>query len=334
MTFIPPCCPNRLCAAHLCKRFGYQRRGQYRRKSDGRLVQRYVCCHCDKYFSSQTFRLDYRLKRPQLNAPALRLLCSKVTLRQAARILGCNRKTAEHRLRLLGSHGQQFQLARLSRLRGKLRGRFLLDELETFESDRRLQPLTVPVLIERDSLFVLDQRVATLPARGSLRPAKAERKAELEAARGVRTNGSSAAVKACCEQLAQYLEPGYSFLFDSDKKTVYASHLERLFGARVTHLQQDSKARRDNRNPLFAINLTLAMMRDGLSRLVRRTWAHTKRASRLGLHLWLWSAYRNFVRYRTNKKADRKITPAVALGLEKAPWTVSEMLRLRAYYLI
>jgi hypothetical protein len=44
----------------------------------------------------------------------------------------------------------------------------MLDELETFEHSRRLSPVTMPVLIERKSYFIVDLQTAPLPCRGRL----------------------------------------------------------------------------------------------------------------------------------------------------------------------
>ena len=79
------------------------------------------------------------------------------------------------------------------------------------------------------------------------------------------------------------------------------------------HAQHSSKARRDRFNPLFPINHTLAMLRDGLSRLVRRSWGASKLLEWLERHAWVWIAYRNYIRGVTNKAPDT--TPAQALGV-------------------
>ena len=77
------------------------------------------------------------------------------------------------------------------------------------------------------------------------------------------------------------------------------------------------RARRDRANPLFAINHTLAMLRDGVSRLVRRSWAASKRSRKLQLHLWIWACWRNYVRGITNRAP--RVTPAMVASLERRP---------------
>ena len=72
------------------------------------------------------------------------------------------------------------------------------------------------------------------------------------------------------------------------------------------------------------------MMRDGLSRLVRRSWAGSKLRQRLGLHNWVWIAYRNYLRPMTNKEAQGEgRTPAMVLGVEARRWARAELLRWR-----
>ena len=56
------------------------------------------------------------------------------------------------------------------------------------------------------------------------------------------------------------------------------------------------------------------MMRDGLSRLVRRTWAASKCRERLEQHLWVWICYRNYVRGPHERDA-RRTTPAMRAGV-------------------
>jgi len=324
MTFQPQRCPNRACASYpLGSPFQYRRNGSFVRKCDGRTVPRFVCVMCGRRFSSQTFRVDYRLRHPNLQRLLLGHFVSKVTLRQSSRILGVTRKTVELRLRRFGEHFQRLQGARLE---GRtIAGEFLLDEAETFESDRRLKPVTVPVLIERGSRFIVHVEAAPLPARGQLSEARQRRKLETESEEGVRRSGSRNAVKACCERLRAHRPPGASVLLGTDRKETYPRIFKEVFtGMKVFHSRTSSRARRDRANPLFAINHTLAMLRDGLSRLVRRTWAHAKRRARLAQHLWIYVGWRNFIRGVTNRR--RHETPAMAIGIEERPWTQTGIL--------
>ncbi|HEX9792707.1 MAG TPA: hypothetical protein VGC54_01875 [Planctomycetota bacterium] len=134
-------------------------------------MPRFRCSDCGRGFSSQTSRVAYGLRKPWLDAPIARLFCAKVSLRRGAEFLGVRRSTLERRLERFGRHGKLLHEAFLARhkvLRGGLAGTFQLDELETFDTDRRLQPVTVPVLIDRGSYFLVHVETAPLAARGGL----------------------------------------------------------------------------------------------------------------------------------------------------------------------
>lgn len=332
MAFEPPYCPHADCEKHQLGPFPWRRRGTYRRKCDGRRVQRFECLACRRRFSIQSFRVDYRLKKPALTGDVFEHMVAKTTQRQTARALGVNRKTVAHRLRLLGEHSFEFHQERLRRVeaRGGVVGHWSLDELETFESNRRLKPLTVPVLIETGSFFIVHAECAPLPPRRPLKPAAERRLAEIEAVEGKRRSGSTKAVRACFEQLDRIADPNEPLWVVTDKKKTYPGILRSIFGQRVRHVAISSKRTRDTRNPMFRINLTLAMMRDGMSRLVRRSWAGSKVSRCLVLHNWVWIAYRNYLRPMTNQEAQGAgRTPAMVLGVESKRWSRADFLRWR-----
>ena len=325
MRFTPPHCPRENCPSITTGHRRWCFKGRYPRACDGRTVQRFLCLECHRTFSTQTFRVDYRLKKPHLVHDLIGPFVSKVTHRQAARIVGCTRRTIARRLELIGAHCRDFHLRRmeLARERGGLRGVFQLDELETFEHSRRLQPVTMPVLIERKSYFIVDLETAALPCRGRLSERDRERKREREAEFGVRRSGSREAVAKCFETLAEHHSRSGAVEIETDKKSTYRTILARRFGARLEHARHSSKAKRDYANPLFPINHTFAMMRDGISRLVRRTWAASKLRAKLERHALIWVVWRNYVRGITNVKPRRP--PAVVLGVETKRWKPSEI---------
>lgn len=330
MRFEPRRCPRSDCPSVHSGHLRWCFKGYYLRACDGRRVQRFLCLECNRTFSVQSFRLDYRLKKPQLHLALFGFLVSKVTHRQAARILACSRHTIAHLLRLLGAHCRDFHSWRIERASSTrtLLGIFQLDELETYEQSRRLAPVSVPVLIERRSYFVLDLHSAPLPCRGRLSEEERKRKLERERILGKRETGSSAAVARCSRTLAAFHARNTRVVVQTDRKPTYVGILSRQFGERVAHGRYSSKAKRDHRNPLFPINHTFAMMRDGISRLVRRTWAASKLRQRLERHAWIWIVWRNYVRGITNLSPQR--TPAMVLGIEERPWNVAEICAWKA----
>ena len=70
-SFEPPRCPNTRCTAHAdpVGKF-YIRIGSYVVRCRPDPVQRFRCRLCGKRFSAQTFRHDYRDRRPECSPPA------------------------------------------------------------------------------------------------------------------------------------------------------------------------------------------------------------------------------------------------------------------------
>ena len=102
MSFTPVFCPHGRADCSRLEAFQFQRKGSYARKCDGQRVQRYVCLACRRYFSEQTFRLDWGLKRPELDVEILAELVKLLPQRGTARKLGCTRASVASRVRRLG----------------------------------------------------------------------------------------------------------------------------------------------------------------------------------------------------------------------------------------
>ena len=325
--FTPSFCPYAACPSRQPGApFLWHRDGSYPRLADGRRVQRFRCRSCARGFSAQTFRLDFRHQKPAINAQILACLVSKVTHRQTARILKLDRKTVHHRLRLFGPALQELHATFLARAReqGGLFGSFSLDELETYEHNRRLQPVTMPVLIHRATRFIVHAAAGAIPARGGLSGRDAQRKA----AQGPRVSESSVVVDRCFAALKRVHDPHELLQLVVDQKRSYPGLAKRHFGNRIASLvTESSKRARNTSNPLFAINHTLATLRDHVSRLVRRTWAASKLRAQLEHHVWIFVAWKNYARPLSNRL--RKVSAAMMLGMIDRKLALADLLRWR-----
>ena len=314
--FVPSRCPREHCAARGGEGFTYQQAGSYVRAGDLRVVRRFRCLVCGSRFSSQCFRVDYRLRKPWLPLAVFQGLVAKTSLRQISRSLGCKLDTVLYHLRLVGERGHTLHTAFLARCkdsRGGISGPFQLDELETFERNRRLCPLTVPVLVHAETWFVVHAATGTLPARGNLGPFDRIRKERYEKERGKRLNQSKQATTACVAALKGALGEQAKFTLQTDQKSTYPGIFRKVFAGTVMHQWVNSKERRDRKNLLFTVNNTLAQMRDGMGRLVRRNWGHSKLERNLGWHLWAWILWRNYAREITC--GSRQVSAASATGV-------------------
>lgn len=322
MSFRPSFCPNRLCVFSRFPHPGFARRhGSFHSRALGRVVSRFLCSGCGKSFSSSTFRFSYRQKKPHIDALLMRLICSGVSLRGCARLLGLNRKTVHRKLLRIARHSRRLHRALLAR-RG-IEGHFQLDELETFESNR-FQPLSVPVLIEKHAYFVVSTAAAPMRRKGRMSPHQKRQRRDHEARHGRRPSRSDAAVSRCLASLARSARGDVRL--DSDRKPSYGRIGRRLLGERLRHATHDAEAPRNRLNPLFPINHTNAMLRYCLARLRRRSWCVTRRRVWLERALELYAAWFNYCRGITIRT---RTSPAQALGLANRRLSITEWLSWR-----
>lgn len=321
MQFTPPRCPNPACRQHALPVAGFfERRGRFRPRCRIEPVPRFRCRTCGKSFSRQTFRHDYRDRRPECNEPLFLLLVSGVGMRQSGRLLRLDIHSVVKKKRKLALTCARLHESLSRRLPTKART-FLLDEEETFEG-ASIRPLTMPVVIEKDTWFVVATEVGSI--RRLARPGTARRGRQdiMEARHGRRPDESRVCVHKVLSELAARIGDGRIAL-QTDEKASYGRIARKVFGDRVVH-----ETTAEAHNPLFAINTTMAMTRDNCGRLRRRSWLVSKRADGLREHLALFTVYRNYVRRRFNRD-PRWHTPARMLDLLPRALTAAEVVAWR-----
>lgn len=323
--FDPPRCPNRSCSQHHepRPRF-YRRKGSYQPKCRPKSVPRFQCKDCGRGFSRQTFRMDYRDHRPHLNAQLFRLLASGVGLRQASRLLRLSLSSTQLKFRKISRHLRRLNLL----VNGQLPPGSVLvfDEFQSFEGCRLSRPLSVPVLIERESGYVLWAESAPIRPTGKLSERR-KRAVERDRARfGERPDTSMRSIRRTFSRGADCCKALDRIELHSDERPSYPSLAREVFGARLLHVRTSGQLARGSWNPLFSINHTEAMMRDLMGRLRRNSWLASKRRRFLDLGMALWTAWRNLVRRRTN---GEHASPAQVLGFVGRRFREEELLTWR-----
>lgn len=322
--FHPPFCPYRACARHTSPSPGFCiRHGTFLPRCRAHTVQRYRCLTCRRTFSRQTFRVDYHDHRPDLNPRLFLELASGLGLRQTARNLGLSLTSTILKFRKLARHLRRLNL----NLRRPLEGssaRFHLDEFETYEGERNTRPLTVPMLIESESRYILWSESATIRPRGKM---TAKRRLALERAEkrhGPRRDLSRRALARTLRRGADLATGLGAIVLETDEKSSYPRLAREALGARrLRHRRTSSKLVRDTFNPLFPINHEEAMARDLMGRLRRESWLVSKKRRFLDLALQVHMAYRNLVRRRFNEDEE---SPAQKLGFVPRRLTAEELL--------
>jgi len=309
--FRPPFCPWPGCSQHRAPALNFfHRHGSYHPRCRPHPVPRFRCRTCRRTFSRQTFRMDYRDKRPDLNEKLFDRLCDSSGIRSCSRNLGLSLRCTELKLRKISRHLRQLNLNLRRPLRGQVELQF--DELESYETHRSLRPLTIPVLIERTTRYIVWAESATIRPKGRMTPTRLAKLAVEEQRHGRRKDRSRRAILRTLKRGSELVAPDATVLLSTDEKSTYPGLARMAFGAaRLTHSTTSSRVARMTWNQLFPINHEDARMHEKLGRLRRRSWLASKRRRYLDHALQLHMAFRNLIRTRFNY--DRE-SPAELLG--------------------
>lgn len=271
-----PVCPNEVCQHHKAPPADfYWKRGYYRPKHNHQKVPKYQCKACGRWFgATQAKALRYH-KRPDLNRQVFHLAVSGASMRRMVVLLGCSRTTIARKIEHLAKQAQKHHEKRLAEMTTRY---VMLDELETFLHARWKQ-LSVPVAVRVKTGEVIAFKVARKPS---------SMKQGIIGNRWV-VDDRPLAMAWVLAGVGSVLVPGGTIATDSHpqypkwiRRAVPAAMHKKLLG--ITEPGYD---------PLFAINLAFAKMRNDLARLGRKTWTTTKSIKGLENHLWLWVAWTN-----------------------------------------
>jgi hypothetical protein len=168
-----------------------------------------------------------------------------------------------------------------------------LDDLETFEHTK-CKPVTVSFFVENKSRKIIDFSVAQIGAKGRLTHI-ANRKY------GKRFNESRVKREALFQRVAPLIAK--TAVIHSDEHLHYPVLIKKHFpkaqhmrykGAKSASTGQ-GELKKGGFDQLYSINHTFAMMRYGMSRLVRRTWCTTKCLKALENHIAIYVDFHNQV---------------------------------------
>ena len=324
--FSPPRCPHRECSQHRSPNPQFfVRHGSYRPKCRPWPVPRFRCRSCRRTFSRQTFRADYRDHKPDRNVPLFLSLTSGVGLRQTARSIGLSQRCTELKFRKIARHLRRLNLSLQTALAEEATLHF--DELETYEGQRNTRPLSVPILLESESRFLIWAESAPIRPRGKLTEKRAKAIRDSELRHGKRRDLSRRSVQRTLARAAAISSGSRRITLETDEKSSYPTLAQDAFGEdRLLHLTTNSKLARMTWNPLFAVNHEEAILRDLLGRVRRESWLVSKKRRYLDLGLQMHMAYRNFVRRRFNYDSE---SPAQMLGFVERRLTPWELLSWR-----
>jgi transposase-like protein len=322
-SFLPPFCPRSSCRFHRYPAgWRYKRIGFYLRQCQPHRIQRYLCLHCRRSFSTQTFTTTYWLRRPALLIPLFYRLLACSGFRQIARELNAAPSTLVRLAARLGRHCLLFQRLHQPPVKEPV----ALDGFESFEWSQYF-PFHFHVLVGCDSHFFYGFTDSPLRRKGAMTARQKVRRAQLEQQLG-RPDPSSIRKEVAALLRFNGLEQGAVALF-SDDHSAYPRAFRTLPDLTVHHFVTSSLERRTTTNPLFPVNLLDLLIRHGSANHKRETIAFSKRRQGAIERLALLQVWRNFIKPFSEQHGGG--TPAQRLKQCDRALTVKEILRWRLF---
>ena len=284
-----PTCPNSACAHHRKPAAGkqkppptdfYRKKGYRTPRHNHQPVPVYQCRACGRKFSATLVKPTRQQHRPELNRKVFALAVSGASVRRIAILLGCSRDTVLRKVEYLaGEAKKQHANAMVQLTKDGGTAYVMMDELETYIHARWAQ-VSVPVAVRVKTGTILGFDIARL----SSNMKKGQQMGWNQSTRHL-------AVPRLLKKISPVVKPGGTIATDGDSSygKWIAAHLPG-----VKHNKQHSPKKQSGAyDPLHAINVVHAKMRNDLARLGRKTWMTTKIAKALQDHLWLWVAWTN-----------------------------------------
>ncbi len=324
--WVPPHCPNPNCTYFntLTCSWPFKRRGFYRRQTRPQRIQRFTCLACKRHFSTQTFSTSYWQKRPDLIARIVMMVVGCMGNRQIARALGVSPTSIAHHIARLGRHCLLLQASELARIE-KI-GEIAIDGFETFEWSQYF-PFHHNVAVDVASGYFLYHTDSPLRRKGRMTAQQKARRTALEAELG-RAHPKAVEV-GVRELLAGVVRGRHTVTIRSDDHRAYPRAI-RAVAREATHQITASRQRRDERNPLWEINVLDRMIRHSTAAHKRETIAWAKRRQASIEKLAIFQVWRNYVKRRREKGG--RATSAMLLGVASRPWWLRDLLRQRLFF--
>jgi transposase-like protein len=320
----PPRCPNEACDSHQGPdTWRFKKKGFYARQRGPRRVQRYLCQHCLRNFSSQTFSPGYWLRDPRMLRPLFFRVLACSSYRQIAQEFAVSHTTVQHQVERLGRHC--LLLHERLRPRGVPTEPLVLDGFRSFEFGQ-YWPFDLNLVVGT-SHYVYGFNDAELRRSGRMSPAQQRQRTLLEGRHG--RPAPQATRDAVRELVGRVVPPGGRVEIHSDEHTAYPPAFRRLPSRVIRHRTLSSRVARTVRNPLFPANLADLLLRHTGANHKRETIAFSKRRQGALYRAAIWLVWRNYVKSTAEKLRDDP--PGVRLGVIAHRLTVKEILRERQF---
>ena len=340
--FKPPHCPREDCPQHRLhpgEEMRFKPDGSFPRKCDRRRVPRYRCRVCGKGMSQQTFSVTYYLKRPELLPHIAAGLNAGSAHRQLARSLGCNQSTVTRQGDRIARHCILLSARALERI-GTIGESVVFDHFESFVFSQDL-PVGLGTAVGHESWYVYDMEPAPHGRGGRISSAQKKRQERFYSRFGKPPRGMyGKSTRACLDLLLRMTDGVLDLVTDGHKAYERAVNSHPL-KARIRHRTFPNPPRGPKGSPrsreakrrdraMFPCDLLHAITRHTCIHHKRETIAINRRHNSMAGRGFLLMVWRNFVKWRSERKRDRT-TPAMVLGLTDRPWEWRQVLSKRLF---
>lgn len=265
------------------------RKGFFYRKSDSRHIQRFWCQPCQRGFSRATNNPCFGQKKRHCNEPLRRLLCSGVSQRRAAQLLGLHRITVARKFLFLAAQAK-IKLLKMNKKRVPST-EIEFDDMESFEHTK-CKPLSITLAVDAPSRHILGFEVSMMPAKGKLTKIALKKYGPRPDERPLGRARLFERIKPLVHPLA-LIKSDQNPHYPSDVKRYFPKAQHKAFKGRRGCIVGQGELKKTGFDPLFSLNHTCAKLRADINRLFRRTWCTTKKAERLSAHIALYAHFHN-----------------------------------------
>ena len=282
---------KRNCPKKSCKSNHIVKNGQFFRANDSRKIQRFLCRSCGKQFSQSTGTLEFGQKKRRVNHELFKLFTAKVSIRRAAIIVGVNKNTAARKFDYLCERSNvRNELFRRKLTQNKVTHMQFDDQIT--KEKTKLKPLSISVAMDVNRRYILGAKVSQIPAFGHL--ARRSRKKY-----GKRYSNHREKLDELFKEIKDSISP--NAIIESDEHKNYLPAVRKHFKSADYKQYKSEKGciagqgelKKVRHDPIFGIDHTLAILRDNISTLVRRTWCTTQDPRRLQGHLEMFICFYN-----------------------------------------
>ena len=321
----PPHCPNPNCKFFNQNNHHWplKKIGFYWCKAQPKRIQRYLCLHCRRSFSRQTFSTTYWQRLPMLDTRLFMRTTGCMANRQIARDLRVAPETVNRHLSRLGRHCLLFHWQHMQNRPPP--AAIVIDGFESFEFSQ-YHPIHHHLAVDPSNGMFLYFTDSELRRKGRMTRYQKRRRHQLEQRDG--RPDPRAVQKDMGEVVAVTLADQSAATVFSDAHRAYRGSLQ-WAPCPVQHEVTSSRERRDSRNPLWEVNLLDMLIRHGSANHKRETIAWSKRRQSSAERLGILLVGRNYVNWRYERNCRQ--TPAMLAGVEHRKLAVADVLSARIF---